>query len=421
MSTIEIICQKIEKETGWAPAEEWTTAHFEELSERIQRKTNVQLSVATLKRVWGRVKYDSSPSRTTLDALAIYAGYDSWVIADTDLRPAEALVQSQNKLKGQQSNAVTDVKRSRRRSSNLSAPMLGILGALIGVLLVAGLSTYLPSYKGPPAEVLSFELEQLNQGLPATVQFRYVVNGGAYDSMQVQQSWDSALRHTVDPQRGFYACTYFYPGVYDAKLLLDTSIVSQQKLVIPSDGWLATIDQELKDAPIYFRGEVIERTDHLVEIFPSVIEEYRLDTNNLHASIHRIGGFENIETAAGFTLETSFLNSVPSACAKTELILFGSSSTVVLPFGKTGCSGEFTLFAGGKRYLGNAYDLSDFGVSGIEATEVKVEIEGDQLVVRNGEEEAFVETMVKPFGEFVGVRWRFEGLGKVLSLEVQPR
>jgi len=113
------------------------------------------------------------------------------------------------------------------------------------------------------------------------------------------------LRYFVDPQRGFYACTYFYPGVFDAKLLLDTSIITHTSLVIPSDGWLVTIDQPDKEIPIYLRGETIDRNDHLVAIPRSVIESYGLDRTFMKSSIYRIGGFESLETEEGFTLTTS--------------------------------------------------------------------------------------------------------------------
>lgn len=92
-----------------------------------------------------------------------------------------------------------------------------------------------------------------------------------------------------------------------------------------------------------------------------------------------------------------------------------------MPFGITGCSGEFLLFAGGKSYVGSAFDLSGFGVSGNTPIDVEVIIDGKELIVRNGGEEAFVETMAKPFGKFIGVRWRYEGIGDVLSLEVKPQ
>src|ERR1700754_1498394 len=68
----------IESSLGWGDAASWTNEDFNTLSESIFDKTGVRLSVSTLKRVWGKVKYDSTPTMATLNALAQYAGFEGW-------------------------------------------------------------------------------------------------------------------------------------------------------------------------------------------------------------------------------------------------------------------------------------------------------------------------------------------------------
>ena len=63
---------------GRGPAAEWTVYDFEAVSEDIYTITETRLSVTTLKRVFGRLKYDGNPSTSTLNALAGYAGYLDW-------------------------------------------------------------------------------------------------------------------------------------------------------------------------------------------------------------------------------------------------------------------------------------------------------------------------------------------------------
>jgi hypothetical protein len=62
---------------------------FETLSEQIREKTGIYLSVTTLKRLWGKVKYESKPTITTLNALAKFMDFESWrdfrKSKDTDL------------------------------------------------------------------------------------------------------------------------------------------------------------------------------------------------------------------------------------------------------------------------------------------------------------------------------------------------
>src|SRR6185436_20572241 len=68
----------IEKKLGWGDPANWSKGDFEKLSEIIQEKTGVTLSLTTLKRIWGKVKYDNNPTVTTLNTLAQFLGHENW-------------------------------------------------------------------------------------------------------------------------------------------------------------------------------------------------------------------------------------------------------------------------------------------------------------------------------------------------------
>src|SRR5689334_14023175 len=71
--------QMIAEKLSWPPADEWRNYEFTELSEKILETTGVGLSTTTLKRLFGKVQYNNLPSSSTLNALARYLGYDSWM------------------------------------------------------------------------------------------------------------------------------------------------------------------------------------------------------------------------------------------------------------------------------------------------------------------------------------------------------
>src|ERR1700744_4255553 len=75
---IEKTIRLFEEQTGWEDSAEWTNQDFMTLSEKIQDKTGVALSHVTLKRVWGKVKYDSLPNTHTLNTLVQFLGFDNW-------------------------------------------------------------------------------------------------------------------------------------------------------------------------------------------------------------------------------------------------------------------------------------------------------------------------------------------------------
>ena len=68
----------IENQLGWGSSDSWSMQEFEVLSDRITEKTGIYLSVTTLKRLWGKVKYESKPTITTLNALAKFLDFESW-------------------------------------------------------------------------------------------------------------------------------------------------------------------------------------------------------------------------------------------------------------------------------------------------------------------------------------------------------
>jgi hypothetical protein len=77
-SYINIWCKTVEKSLDWGEGSSWSDHDFEKLGELIFQKTGTLLSITTLKRIWGRVKYNSSPTIATLNTMARFAGSEDW-------------------------------------------------------------------------------------------------------------------------------------------------------------------------------------------------------------------------------------------------------------------------------------------------------------------------------------------------------
>ena len=75
---LQLCCRQIEDTLNWGGGEAWSNDDFEHLSEKIFEKTKVRLSISTLKRIWGKVRYENSPTTATLNALAGFLGFESW-------------------------------------------------------------------------------------------------------------------------------------------------------------------------------------------------------------------------------------------------------------------------------------------------------------------------------------------------------
>lgn len=72
---LESLVQICNSNLGFIPT---TPAEFNELSARIFLKTKQRISVSSIKRLWGYVKYENFPSRTTLNILARFNDFKDW-------------------------------------------------------------------------------------------------------------------------------------------------------------------------------------------------------------------------------------------------------------------------------------------------------------------------------------------------------
>lgn len=72
---------------GYVPS---TPTEFNQLALAIKQKTDSKISLATIKRLWGYVRYDQNPTLTTLNVLCKYNDFKDWetFIADISLDSA---------------------------------------------------------------------------------------------------------------------------------------------------------------------------------------------------------------------------------------------------------------------------------------------------------------------------------------------
>src|SRR5690606_39197337 len=184
--TLHACRMRIEEMLGWGSSESWVNRDFEALSARIESATHVKLSVATLKRIWGKVKYTSHPTLTTLDALALFMGYENWRTYQAQYHPRTDITTDQEK------------RPPLRKKSLLLIP--AAIGLTILMILVLSDDNLPVSVASPPdAGTFSFtSTKVITEGVPNSVIFNYdATSASDQDSIFIQQSWDKQLRRQV--------------------------------------------------------------------------------------------------------------------------------------------------------------------------------------------------------------------------------
>jgi hypothetical protein len=169
-SQIEICLKMIEHKLQWGNSTNWRNKEFEDLNKEIYEATQQQISISTLKRIWGKVKYEGAPNHYTLNVLALFLGFEDWrqfryhlldstsesniqesdttmidysssklsetnILEDEDSYNADTVIEKEN----------IDVKSDKKSTilpSNSSTPWLRYVLAVLVLIVVLGLGIY---------------------------------------------------------------------------------------------------------------------------------------------------------------------------------------------------------------------------------------------------------------------------------------
>ncbi|RYU96911.1 hypothetical protein [Emticicia agri] len=408
---IEKCKEIVETQLSWGDSAHWQNQDFEELSELIFAKTKVSLSNSTLKRIWGKVKYDSTPNLATLNVLAQFIGYENW----REFLKNGAIIYEQP--------FTLDEPEPTIRTEYVPKKFNWGLVATVIILFTGVLWAFQNKSNGLTYRNIYFTSKPVAKGLPNTVIFQYNAADSNADSVFIQQNWDPSRRFKVDKYKHEYTSTYYAPGYFQAKLILNNTIVKEHDLFIESDGWLGMIDKE--PIPAYlFRHEIEKIDEHKpLRIDEKDFESLGIDLNKekLWSSIHKVSG-KNTVSSEHFLMETEVKHTFSrgeGVCQYTRIVLLGTEGIIAIPLSIKGCVGEIHLNVGAKTREGRTNDLSDFGVDFQDFVKVKCEVQNQKIKIWVGEKLAYQGDFTKPIGKIVGTRIRFMGTGVVRSYDIK--
>lgn len=400
------LISSIEKHLGWGVGNSWTQKDFTRLSGMILETTGKQLSVTTLKRVWGRTETRANPSVTTFDILSEFIGFESW-----------------RDFQSQQQNGSNDIKRKGRRYS-VWKWSLGVLG-LVVLSLVIWSQGKVPTEPKKQIEVPtddstpSFELEKVATGYPNTVIFRYDYGNLDYDSISIQQSWDEQKRIPLKERKGLVTSTYYRPGYFLAKLIADGQILEERNLYIPTTGWQGMVIGDGKES--YLKSNELNKKNG-VGVSPQILSEME----NTAESVLYLANLSGKPTINGtdFELATSFRmnrSKENSICQYIQMIITGTREVISLEFSKPGCVGDLTFFIDKEMVSGKDHDFSAFGRAMEEWTRCRVAVNKGLLKVFIEEQEVYSKELTVDLGKIGGVQWYFEGLGEINEMYLEDQ
>ncbi len=406
--------QKLEQKLGWGSVEEWTSEDFQNLSDAILAATDLSLSVTTLKRLVGRVHYNATPHPTTLNAIARFLGFDNWRVFKQKLStPPDPVPVVDKSL----SAATLPIKAAVHKPKWI---LPSLFFTLLVVLLLVGWGKQATNVKAFPAEVIAqvqFSTHPVSEGLPNTVVFKYDVRNISGKTFEIQQSWDQRKRFTIDPTHQEVTATYYYPGYYRAKMVVDDQIVKEHDLFINSNGWMAAIEQQ--PIPQYILPEEWQRSPYLsleAELAASLHEREEIPV----LAYYLVEDFGHLQSS-DFRLETRLRHTFRNGKAPCQFFYLTINCTrgfMRIPMSIAGCVGEIDarfsdlVISGAETDLsGLAYQDREWQSMQLSVRNKRVELTINQKTVLNGQ---FAEDI----GEVVGFRFKFQGAGEVDELKI---
>ena len=382
---------QIEEKLGWGNSAQWHNDVFIELSETIHKETKTLLSVTTLKRVWGKVNYNSAPSISTLNTLSQFAGFINW----RDFK---------NK---------TTIQKPNWFQRKIH-PNLGIIvpsAAILTIIFIALFSlTSVPPIANIDASKIKFSSRPITIGVPNSVVFDFDLNGITSDSIYIQQFWDVTKTIQLNENQQQATGIYYYPGYFRAKLLIDGTILKENDLFIKSNGWLATIDYE--PIPKYLK-ELKQ-----LALPSNAIEEIKKSKEPLTSTFHYINDFNPI-SGDNFRLKTAIKNVYNdkwAVCQNATIIIVGTKSAHMIPFSISGCASNMRVMMSDVFLSGKKHDLSALAIDLSQKAKLKIEVVNKRLSVFYEDKELFSSAYNESIGEIVGIRYRFLGAGEVQNL-----
>jgi len=419
MSTDEFLIEKTielyESDTGWGDSDEWTNQDFVILSEKIQERTGVALSHVTLKRVWGKVKYDSLPNTHTLDTLVQFLGYENWRDFKSQNTNGGAIVKIATPII---SNGVHEDtkpalnKNDRNKNAGLLKSILFIAIPVILALLILYINKSSPSVSKSDYTFSSKKV--VSEGLPNSVIFNYDATKAPSDSVIIQQSWDPHLQVKVSKYQHQHTSIYYYPDYYKAKLIVGGKIVSMHRLLIKSNGWLPIVMQS--PVPVYFSKEdVMANGKMALPVEKIQARNIKMQPSPPTVMYSNVQDFGEIYSD-NFVFETSVkddYNEGAAVCQLTKLYILCEGTAVGIPLCSKGCISNIDLLFTNFAISGQQADLSAFGVDFNSFVKVRVESKNRKANIFINDKLVYTVNHDIIKSKIIGFDFLFQGTGSV--------
>jgi hypothetical protein len=417
-----LLCRRlIEESLNWGDSDIWSNDDFEQLSEKIFDKTKVQLSISTLKRIWGKVRYENFPTAGTLNALAGFLGYESWRDFRQKNQGNGDAYPDEIKPDLIEEGALPDAQTKQPKIGPVRVPLL-LVASILFILFIIYIAARHKTKPVDPSNI-KFEAIKVSDNLPNSVIFNYNASGFNADSVFIQQSWDQNRRERVDGNGRQHTSIYYEPGFFIAKLIVDNEVKKRCAVFIKTKGWKGIIEKQ--PVPIYLSEKDIKGNGYMGITDSTLRQKIGSPVfNNILVEFANVREFKDID-AGNFTFETTLRNSSAveaSVCRQVRVVILGLGTAMIIPLSDKGCISSLDLLTGDIYMSGKDHDMRAFGCDFSQFQNLKCTVENHRLKIYLNGKLIMNTGQKRTMGEVVGIRIECEGAAQIKEVSLStPR
>ena len=395
---IEILKKEVETFLKWGESSFWHNQNFKSLSEQLEEASGISISVTTLKRFFGKAKYESKPSIATLNALTQLIGYEDW----------QNFVYTKKSI-----NKTQPSKTSKARSYIL----IGII-AFLSLLIISVLYFYFNKKKLKVAtskDEITFKVENRIDSFPGIMRFKYDfsnINPEAKPNIRLYYN-DNILDTIPLSQQDRLEGTLWkhqapFPGLYDVVLFDGDKEVIRDEYFSYTSNWICMPNSKDRRSKIKFplspyKNGICSLTDSLKDIYT---QEDNLDKYTFAYHHPKLREVSSTDYTLDFKVKNSGMQLKDNMCSILYLTIFYEKGYLSFNILRKECSTHARIFSKTAIYSGQQMDLNMLTVNMDNWHKVHITSKNGKVKIEVGKKKA-IEIPADDWGQMTG--YKFSG------------
>ena len=416
---LEVCCRLAGEKFGKQIISTWTNGDYLRLSSAVSRKTNVQISPSTLKRIFGKLKTPERyyPQRATRDALAQFIGFPDWEkFVHQHPKPVKL---DEPKMEQSTVKANPDFSSPNKPVKNRRTWLMYLAAAVILLVIVTRQVSRKNIDETIDFKDIKFTCTSPEGGNPHSATFRLTLpKNFTGNASNFKVDFGDGRR----PRRSAFdgpLFTHYYevPGRYYAVLKYNERPLDTIPVYLQTHGWTATAIMEHDSARVYpVRTNLFKNADLMVGA-PDVYKA-GVDTNRtfyIHFANTQRSGIDgdNFELVADVTAS----DTRPGLrCSQFNLEVYGERSRHEVILIKPECVAWSVVRFSELFRQGEQDDLSSVGVDLSKRGVVKLEVINKKVRLFINEKVVHQASYKFPLKKIYGVKIIFSGIGTLHNL-----